>query len=203
MPGCLSSVSQEAINNSRLRSLVLHRKAENESHLEVCSALSMPFGQQHTKAHRPETSTFYARAQEKGKKAASLLSRAEKETSQLPSLSFFVPMSVDATVLFSGKSAARAFSEQLLQKPVVITSVIFFPASKLASCPSAIWKLRSAAPPPHAACSICSAAATWPSLGVLEAQLIVTQQTSLLRATGTASRSGSRRAQAATPLPGS
>lgn len=34
---------------------------------------------------------------------------------------------------------------------VAITSVIFFPASKLASCSSAICKWRSAARPPHAA----------------------------------------------------
>lgn len=84
----------------------------------------------------------------------------------LSSLLFlFLCLSVDATVLLSGDSAARAFSEQLLQKLVVITAVVFFPASKLASCPSAICKLRSAASPPQAACSVCSAAAARPQPG--------------------------------------
>lgn len=62
VPGCLSSLLQEPINNPRLRSLVLHRKAGNESHLEVCSALSMP--------HRGNrlSSAFDARAQEERRK---------------------------------------------------------------------------------------------------------------------------------------
>lgn len=181
MPGCLSSVSQQAINNSGLRSLVLYRAAENESHLEVCSALSMPFSRQSTKAHRPETCacTYFIQEPWKKKEEGSLFAlQRERETSQLPSFSS-VHMSVGAPVSFSGNSTTRALSEQLLRKLAVITSVIFLPASKLASCPSAICKWRRAAPPPHAACGICSAAATWPQHGRAGSAGTAALQTSL------------------------
>ena len=91
MPGCLSSMSQEAINNSRLRSLVLHRKAENESHLEVCSALSTPFGPQRTKAHRPETSICmpFMRGPRRRGRRQPLCSPKQKERPHSPLLFLF------------------------------------------------------------------------------------------------------------------
>lgn len=89
MPGCLSSVPQEPINNCRLRSLVLHRKAENDSHLGACPALSMPFCiQRHTGLKQASACHL---CEQKRKVAASLPSKAGKETSQLPSVSVLCP----------------------------------------------------------------------------------------------------------------
>lgn len=124
VPGCLSSVPQAAINNCRLRSLVLHR-TENESHLEACSALSMPFSQQNTKAHRPATYHLLYAIRGPGTKGRTqpLLSKTEKETSWPAPLS---ALCVCTQMLWSHSAATvlNELPEQLLPEPSSLLSFI-------------------------------------------------------------------------------
>jgi len=177
VPGCLSSVSQAAINNRGLRRLVLHGKAEDDSHLEVCSALSMPFGRQRPKARRPEPRACmpFRRGPRRQGKRQLLCSPTQKRRPHSSLLFLFCVCGHDSLLLWRQ----------------CCTSLLGAASSKLAVVPSAIVQPpdEQAAPQPSAnaavplACARCrSFAPQWPhgpSPGVLAAQ-----PTALPRAAG-------------------